>query len=130
VPESADLERFLRGDVDPQRFSHREHVRMAFAMLAREDFASALARYGAALQALLARVGRPEAFNQTVTVAYLALIAERMQAQPAPSFDEFAMANAELFGPDLLQRWYRPEQLSTAAARRIFLMPEPCRSPR
>jgi hypothetical protein len=123
--ERTDLGRFLRGELDPRGFTHRDHVRMAYELLAREDFAHALVRYGAALRALLARIGRPDAFNQTVTVAYLAAIAECMQDQSPGSFEEFAAANPALFDKDFLQRWYAPERLYSTAARRIFLMPEP-----
>jgi hypothetical protein len=37
--EAPELERFVRGEVDPAAFPHREHVRMAFEMLRRHDFA-------------------------------------------------------------------------------------------
>ena len=40
-----------------------------------------------------------------------------------PSFEEFADANAELFGP-ILQRYYRPETLGSDLARGVFVMPD------
>ena len=57
-------------------FPHREHVRMAFEMLRRHDFPAAVWLFSRALRAMAARAGKPQAFNQTVTIAFLSLIAE------------------------------------------------------
>ena len=42
--EPITLQAFLRGEVCAARFPHREHVRMAFEILGRHDFAEALLR--------------------------------------------------------------------------------------
>jgi hypothetical protein len=124
--DSPDLARFLRGELDPDGFTHREHVRMAFELLRRHDFAESLTRCSQALRAMLARAGRPEAFNLTVTAAFLSLISERMLAGgDAADFEAFARANPDLLGKSVLARWYRPQRLASAAARRTFLMPDP-----
>jgi hypothetical protein len=119
-----DLERFVRGEVDPAQFPHREHVRMAFEMLRRHDFAEAVLHYSRALRALTLRAGKPAAFHQTVTIAFLSLIAERME-DGAGDFAEFARAHPDLLDKSALARWYRPERLASEAARRTFLLPEP-----
>jgi len=85
-----DLERFVRGETDPAHFPHREHLRMAFEMLRRHDFAETALHYSRGLRALTARAGKPEAFHQTVTIAFLALIAERMARGQADDFAAFA----------------------------------------
>jgi hypothetical protein len=123
--EAEDLARFLGGAVGAGDFPHREHVRMAYAVLRRYEFADAALRYTNALRGIAGRAGRPEAFNLTVTIAFLALIAERMAAGTAADFAAFAYANPDLFAKDVLARWYRPEQLASPLARRVFLMPDP-----
>ncbi len=120
-----ELERFMRGEVDPAQFPHREHVRMAFEMLRRHDFAETVLHYSRALQALTRRAGRPEAFHQTVTIAFLSLIAERMEGSSASDFAAFARQHPELLEKSVLSAWYRPERLATPAAKRTFLLPEP-----
>ncbi len=122
-----DLARFLRGEIDPAAFPHREHVRMAFEMLRRHAFVEAALHYSRALRTLTARVGKPEKFHQTVTVAFLSLVAERMQAQAPCEFDEFAAANPELLDKSVLDRLYSAKRLSSEAARTTFLLPEPLR---
>ena len=123
--DSPDLERFLRSDIDPATFPHREHVRVAFEMLKRHDFPETVLHYSRTLRAMAARVGRPEAFHQTVTIAFLSLIAERMESAGATDFAAFAQANPDLLEKSLLRRWYGAERLNSALARRTFLLPDP-----
>jgi hypothetical protein len=123
------LTRFLRGELDADGFTHREHVRMAFELLRRHDFAESLLYCSRALRAMLARAGRPEAFNLTVTVAFLSLISERMLAGDASDFEAFARANPDLLGKSILARWYRPQRLGCESARRTFVMPDPAWDP-
>ena len=119
-----DLGRFLRAEIDPAAFPHREHVRMAFEMLQRHDFPETVLHYSRTLRAMAEKVGRPEAFHQTITIAFLSLIAERMEAGGAADFAAFAQANPDLLEKTVLERWYRPERLASAAARRTFLLPD------
>ena len=120
-----DLERFVRGETDPAHFPHREHLRLAFEMLARHNFAETVLHYSHALRAMTARAGKPEAFHQTLTIAFLALIAERMARGQADDFGAFVCANPDLLEKSVLSRWYGPERLASEAARRTFLLPEP-----
>jgi hypothetical protein len=123
------LEQFVRGEVDPRVFPHGEHVRMGFEMLRRHDFAATAFHYSHALRAMTTRIGKPEAFHQTVTIAFLALIAERMQAGGHPAsgpstFAAFAAANPDLMSKSILERWYSPQRLGSAAARATFVLPD------
>ena len=123
--EPVTLARFVRGDILAADFPHHEHVRMAFEMLRRHDFAESVLHYSRALRAMAVRAGKPQAFNQTITVAFLAVIAQRMEEAGGSGFPAFAASNADLFERSLLARWYRPEQLTTPLARASFLLPDP-----
>ena len=125
--EAEELQRFLSGAVDAAAFPHREHVRMAFETLRRYDFAETVLYFSRALRAMAARAGRPAAFHQTVTVAFLSLVAERMETHGDGDFAAFALANPDLIDKGALARWYRPERLASESARRTFLLPD--RSP-
>lgn len=124
--EHVTLERFLRGEVATANFSHRQHVQMAFEILARYDFAESVLHFSHTLRDMAARAGRPQAFNQTITIAFLGLIAERRESAPADDFAAFAHRNPDLFERAPLRRWYRPGQLASPLAARAFLMPDPC----
>lgn len=120
-----ELERFLRAEIVPSEFPHRGHVHAAFEMLERHDFPETVLLYSRTLRAMAEKAGRPEAFNQTVTIAFLSLIAERMAGAPAADFTAFAQANPDLLEKSVLSRWYAPERLASALARRTFLLPDP-----
>ena len=125
LPECPELARFLRGEIAAAQFPHREHVRMAFEMLRRHDFPETVLHYSRALRAMTARAGNPAAFHQTVTIAFLSLIAERLEcAGHADDFAAFTAANPDLLEKAVLGRWYAPERLASEAARRTFLLPD------
>jgi hypothetical protein len=120
-----ELVRFVHGETDPAAFPHREHVRMAFEMLRRHDFAESVWLFSRALRAITAKAGKPQAFHQTVTVAFLALVAERMESAQAADFGAFERDNPDVFDKAVLARWYSRERLAADVTRRIFVLPEP-----
>ena len=122
VPD--DLLRFVHGETDPARFPHREHVRMGYEMLRRHSFPETVLLFSEALRSLAARAGTTQAFHQTITIAFLSLIAERIESEDSADFDAFALRNPDLFDKAVLARWYGPERLASPQARRTFLLPE------
>jgi hypothetical protein len=123
-PTLTRLREFVRGEVDPRDFPHREHVRMGFEMLRRHDFVETAYHYSAALRAMTAKIGKPEIFHQTLTIAFLAIIAERMQAGAHDDFADFLAANPDLMSRSVLTSSYSPERLASPAARATFLLPD------
>lgn len=119
-----ELGRFLRGEIPTGEFRHRDHVCIGFEMLKRYDFPETVLHYSRTLRAMAGKAGRPEAFHQTVTIAFLSLIAERMDAGHGDDFETFARANPDLLEKSALSRWYGAERLASAAARRTFLLPD------
>ena len=118
--ELADLE---HGRLDPKQFPHREHVRLAFEMVGRYSFPEALARFSKGLRQLAVKSGRPEAYHETITAAFLALIGERRLGEHSVNWEQFAEHNADLFDKNLLREWYEPDVLNSALARRTFILP-------
>jgi hypothetical protein len=121
------LELFLQGEVDAGTFRHADHVQVGFELLQVHDFSTAAYRFSSALKAIAARAGNPGAYHETITLAFLALIAERSAAGRFDDFEPFARANPDLMDKAVLGRWYAPERLHSDTARRIFLLPEPTR---
>ena len=123
LPEYPELGRFVRGEIGAGDFHHRDHVRMAFEMLRRHDFAESVWLFSRALRAMAARAGKPQAFNQTVTIAFLSLIAERIERDGAEDFAAFVHAHPDVLDKGVLARWYRSDQLMSDIARRTFVLP-------
>jgi hypothetical protein len=119
-----ELGRFVRGEIPATGFPHREHVRMAFEMLRRHDFPETVLHYSRALRAMAEKAGKPQAFHQTVTIAFLSVIAERLASGDAADFAAFAQANPDLLEKSVLSRWYGAERLASEIARRTFVLPE------
>src|SRR5437870_7409641 len=83
--------------VRPEDFRHREHVRLAFALLARErDLAAAAAAFRALLKRFADAVGAAGKYHETITWAYLAIIAERMQGRAYSSSRELLADHPDL----------------------------------
>jgi hypothetical protein len=81
--------------------------------------------FSAAVRTMAKNAGKPQAFHQTVTIAFLSLIAERMQTGQPANFADFGAANPELLQKSLLSRWYRAERLASDLARHTFVLPDP-----
>jgi hypothetical protein len=122
---TADLTAFLHGELDARVFHHADHVRVAFEVLERHPFVEAAALVSAALKAMAVRAGNPSAYHETITLAFLALIAERRAAGGFCDYAAFAAANPDLLDKAVLTRWYGPHKLGSETARRIFVLPDP-----
>jgi hypothetical protein len=110
-----------------ERFRHRDHVRLAWLMLRADPLPLALRRFCEGLKRYAARLGKEGVYHETITVAYLLLIQERMARGGAgDSYQEFADRNPDLltWGPSVLDRYYRKETLGSELARRVFLLPD------
>jgi hypothetical protein len=124
-PVDAELARFEAGLCDGAAFPHAEHVRLAFEMLGRHEFDEALARYAGGLRRMTARLGIPGRYHATITVAFLALVAERRARTGATTWESFADSAPELLDAKCVRRWYPAELLGSDVARRTFVLPPP-----
>ena len=126
LDDAALLAGFEALAIAPADFRHREHVRLAFAMLAGADFGDAAIRYRRALRQFAGSVGAATKYHETLTWAYLALVHQRMHEHPcAASFELLARF------PDLLDhrtgalaRCYDVDAITASPlARRVFVLP-------
>lgn len=125
----ASIEEELRaletGALDPARFPHLEHVRLAYEMLGRHPFGEAVARFSRGLRLLTAKAGRPEIYHDTITVAFLALVGERRAGARNAGWNDFKTNNSDLLDKRCLEQWYDSEQLGSDLARQTFCLPRP-----
>jgi hypothetical protein len=128
MTDDAFLDAIERGQLPREAWTHAAHVRMAWLLLRR-------GRIGDVIPAVRERIGRlnrsfggpPDAYHETITVAYLRLIDARIAREPeVDTFAEFAARN-----PDLLDRTlaallvhYRRETLLGPEARAGFVEPD------
>ncbi|MBA3896863.1 MAG: hypothetical protein H0X36_06960 [Sphingomonadaceae bacterium] len=119
-----DLARFEAGETPSDAFSHADHVLMAHAMLARRTFPDSAVRYSRAIQRMASRAGAPDAYHETMTIAFLAIIAERVAENPKRDAERFAAENPDLFQRGILARHYSEARLESGMARSTFLLPD------
>ena len=118
------IQSFEECDIDASAFGHIDHVGVAYEMLRKYDFLTACSRYSHCINTIATKAGAAGKFNTTITLAFLSLIAERMEAVSYKSFDAFIEQNQDLLAGNLLAKWYSKERLGSDLARSVFLMPD------
>lgn len=105
-------------------WTHEAHVRMAWLYLTRFPTAQALELVRTGIQKLNARVGSPDGYHETITAAFVRVIAARLE--PGEGYAAFRGRNPELFDRALaaLLRHYTRERLHSPEARRAFVEPD------
>ena len=122
------IARFEALAIPPADFHHVDHVRLAAAMLQREaDFGAAAVRYRRALRRFAAAAGAAGRYHETLTWAYLALVHERMYADPPATSTELLARHPELAdhrGGALARYYDVPAITASPLARAVFVLPQ------
>lgn len=124
------LHRFEACTLPEEQFHHAEHVRVAFLMLREDPLPRALERFVEGLKRFASALGKSGLYHETITLAYLFLIHERIERDRSAAvlggFEEFSLRHPELLErrPSVLERYYSEETLSSELARRCFVLPD------
>jgi len=120
------LMRLEGGTLSPAEFSHRGHLRAGFLYLRTHDFPGACVAMKRSISAFAAALGKSTLYHETMTVAYLALIAERLAEEPAGlEFVDLLRRYPELESREYFRRYYPAGELDTPEARSTFVLPRP-----
>jgi len=112
-----------RCTLDASLFTHEAHLRVAFHFLQDTPWLDAVLRMRRALQSYAAMLGKPGLYHETITLAYMALIAERMAEQPRyADAAAFLQANADLRRKGALLGHYSAQRLASDRARNQFVL--------
>ena len=91
---------FEAGTLAPERFGHREHVRLAWCCLTRFGRAEAERRLLEGLRAFAARAGKPEKFDAALTSAWVASLAAVADALgPSAGFETLVAERPDVLDP-------------------------------
>jgi hypothetical protein len=108
-------------------FHHADHVRLVWIYLGRLPLLAAAERFTAHLRHFAAAQGKADRYHETITLAYLLLIHDRIVTRGrGATWLEFAAMNGDLLAahPSILSRYYSTHCLGSDAARRTFLWPD------
>ena len=109
----------------PGRFGHREHLRLAWLALEHEPSTSAAQdRVSDAIRTIATEQGVPQRYNQTVTDAWVQVVAHCRSASQGQSFDDLLGAHPWLLDKRLLLRHYTSRTLASEQARRAWVAPD------
>jgi hypothetical protein len=105
-------------------FRHADHVRVAWWYVTREPLLVAVARMREGLRRFAAAKGTPDRYHETITVAFVLLVADRWREDEP--WEAFASRNPDLLEwpcPALLA-FYPAAVLDSPRARAAFVPPE------
>jgi hypothetical protein len=107
-------------------FTHAEHVRTAWLFVKRDGMPQALSQFSEAVKRFANAKGATGLYHETITWAYLFLIAQRIRETPTADWPTFAAAHPDLltWKPSVLDRFYTEKTLWSDEARRTFVMPD------
>lgn len=112
-------------ELSDQSFHHRDHIRLAWIYLQSLGEAEAGHRMSAAIRRFAARYGKGDKYHETVTLAWLRLVAGAIARIPQhTSLEQLTMAFPELLDKRTLERFYSRALLESDAARDRWVEPD------
>ena len=120
------LARFLDTTLPADQFHHEQHAHLAWLFVRDHGMPAALGEFTNAIKRFAAAKGAHGLYHETITWAFLLLIAERQARTTAATWEQFAAAHPDLlvWNPSILNRYYSKELLASDLARRVFVFPD------
>jgi hypothetical protein len=120
------LQGFIDTTLPADQFHHEQHVHVAWLFVRNYGMPAALGEFTAAIKRFADAKGAHGLYHETITWAFLLLIAERQAKGRAGSWEEFAAANPDLltWKPSILERYYSKDVLKSDLAKRAFVFPD------
>jgi hypothetical protein len=120
------LEAFVDTTLPSDQFHHRQHVEVAWRFVRRYGMPAALGEFTTANKRFAEAKGATGLYHETITWAFLLLIAERQAKCDVSTWEDFAAANPDVLAwkPSILERYYSSEILNSDLARRVFVFPD------
>ena len=120
------FEKFVDTTLPADQFHHHQHVQVAWMFVQKYGMPMAIGEFSTAIKRFADAKGATGLYHETITWAFLFLIADRQARQPTETWEGFQAANADLMSwkPSILERYYSKELLASDLAKRTFLMPD------
>ncbi len=120
------LDRFVDTSLPADQFHHRQHVQVAWMFVRKYGMPQALAEFTNAIKRFAEAKGAHGLYHETITWAFLLLIADREARSRCETWEAFAADHPDLLAwkPSILSRYYSKELLASDLAKRVFLFPD------
>lgn len=125
LSDDAVLQAFESCQLDPAKFHHDDHIRLAWLCIQRYGARDAEAKLLDGLRQFAQRACVPQKFMHATTVAWTRLVATAQAASPAANnFSEWIQLYPQLLDRKLLANYYSPGRLETEEARSGWIEPD------
>jgi hypothetical protein len=121
------LNAFETASLPRPEWTHAAHLRMAYLYLRDNPDPDALLPFvRERICCYNAVFGNRTGYHETITAAFLRLVADRLRHEPSSTFPAFQETNPDLFadGVGVLLRHYSRETLFSPEARAAFVPPD------
>ena len=106
-------------------FHHRDHIRLAWIYLERYGELEARGQIARAIRKFASHYGKSDKYHETITVAWLRLIASATARVPVDaSFEDLTAAAPELLDKRTIEKFYSTAVLASEVARTYWLEPD------
>jgi hypothetical protein len=130
LDDDALVEAFESCQLPAAQFHHADHIRLAWIFLSRRSEEEATARIEQAIRRFAAHNGVSEKYHQTITLAWMGLVAAARRATPgARAFEAFIKRNPQFLDVRSLSLYYTAERLAGPDARMGWVEPDLLRLP-
>jgi len=128
--DDAFVEAFESCRLPAAQFHHADHIRLAWILLGKLSEQEATSRIEQAIRRFAAHNRVGQKYHQTITVAWMKLVAAARSASPqATRFEEFVALHPELLHVKNLERYFTRERLADPEARYRWVEPDICDLP-
>jgi flavin reductase (DIM6/NTAB) family NADH-FMN oxidoreductase RutF len=124
LDDDAFLATFERGGFGGDDFPHTAHLRMAWLYVTRLGPEAAIDRAAGGIRNLAKANGTPTLYHDTLTRAWVYLVAEALERTAPTDFEGFLASNPQLLDKRLLLEHYSPDVLSSSQARAAWIAPD------
>lgn len=114
------LAEFRACTLPPTCFHHSDHLRLAWLHIHQSPLEIAIENVRSGIQAYAKHLGKPGLYHETLTVAWMRLIASHDE----PTFHDFLRLNEHRLNGELLHRFWSPERLQSEKAREEWVAPD------
>lgn len=112
-------------DLPKEHFRHRDHIRLAWIYLQLYGDREARWHMSEAIRRFAAFHGQTHKYHETITVAWLRLVAHAMTRLPrSADFDALTKDSPELLEKRTIERFYSADLLASEAARTSWVEPD------
>jgi hypothetical protein len=112
-------------EIPNESFRHRDHIRLAWIYLKTYGSSEAATRISASIRKYAAHNGASHKYHETVTLAWMRLVANAMRQLPTDaSFEAVIAVDSKLLDKTSLAGFYSDTVLASDAARNGWVDPD------